>query len=144
MHEPSTEPVMVDTDGGPRLVGSKCRGCGAVSFPEQGSCARCTGEDVDRYVLPASGTLWGFTVQGFAPKVPYLAADDPFTPFGLGYVDLGGEVLVEARLAVADPAQLEIGMAMELTLEPFHRGADGTTACSYAFRPVDAAEVTNA
>lgn len=139
-----TESVMADTDDGPRLVGSKCRTCGAVSFPEQASCARCAGEDVERHVLPAAGTLWGFTVQGFAPKVPYLAADDPFAPFGVGYVDLGGEVLVEARLAVTDPDQLETGMAMELTLEPFHRDAAGTEACAYAFRPAAAEEMTDA
>ncbi len=37
---------------------------------------------------------------------------------GVGYIELPGEVRVEARLTVADPDELRIGMPMELTLCP--------------------------
>jgi uncharacterized protein len=123
----------------PHLVGSACRACGAVTFPAQGSCNRCTATDVERRPLATTGTLWGFTVQGFPPKEPYVQARAPFTPFGVGYVDLGGEVLVEARLVAGDPESLRIGQPMALVLEPLTVDGTGEVVVTYAFAPVGAA-----
>ena len=43
-----------------------------------------------------------------------------FVPFGVGYVELPGEVKVETRLTESDPAALTHGMEMEL-VEGIHR-----------------------
>jgi uncharacterized OB-fold protein len=120
----------------PVLVGSRCRNCGTVAFPMQASCPKCTGLDVARYSLPRCGTLWSFTTQRFPPKTPYLAAAAPFRPFGVGYVELGGEVRVESRLIADDLDSLRIGMPMELTLEAFHDD-DGQPVLTFAFRPAE-------
>ena len=122
-------------DGEVRLVGSECRHCGVVTFPCQASCPRCTSLEVVERLLARKGTLWSWTVQCFPPKSPPYAAADPdsFEPYGVGYVELPGEVRVEARLTVADPTQLRIGMQMELTLVPAP-GSSG--AVTYAFAPV--------
>jgi uncharacterized OB-fold protein len=72
----------------------------------------------------------------FPPKSPPYAVepDDDFEPYAVGYVELPGEVRVEARLTEADPARLRIGMPMELTLIP----APGDSGAStFAFRPAD-------
>jgi uncharacterized protein len=121
-------------EGGlPRLIGSKCARCGAVAFPRQASCPRCTSLEVAEWLLARRGTLWSWTIQCFAPKSPPYAGDpDTFRPFGVGYVELPGEVRVEARLTEADPRRLRIGLPMELTLVPAPGG--GTT---YAFRRVE-------
>jgi uncharacterized protein len=119
----------------PRLVGSRCRRCGVVAFPRQDSCAACTSDDIEERLLGRRGTLWTWTVQCFPPKSPpYAGAPDDFAPYGLGYVELPGEVRVEARLTEADPARLRIGMPMELVLVPAP-GPHG--ALTYAFRPVE-------
>ena len=132
------EEVLVDEPDGPRLVGSRCRACGAVTFPKQGSCPRCTGEDVEEHRLARSGTLWGFTIQGFPPKEPYVASGEtPFRPYGVGYVDLGGEVLVESRLLADDWRALAVGMPMELVVVPIHEREDGTPVMTYAFAPLE-------
>jgi uncharacterized OB-fold protein len=123
------------TPDGPRLAGSRCRDCAAVTFPAQRSCPRCASEATDEHPLAADGTLWGFTIQGFPPKTPYLAADAPFTPFGVGYVDLAGEVLVEARLVATSPDELRIGMSMRLVVVPFHTSDAGEELLTYAFAP---------
>ena len=47
--------------------------------------------------LADRGTLWTWTVQAFEPKAPYRVPDAGFTPYGVGYVDLG-DVIVESRL----------------------------------------------
>ena len=40
-------------------------------------------------------------------------------PFGVGLVQLGDVVRVEARLTENDPAKLQFGVEVELTLFPF-------------------------
>jgi uncharacterized OB-fold protein len=113
----------------PRLIGSRCRPCGVVSFPARPACPACTSLDVAAHLLGRTGTLYTWTVQGFRPKPPY-AGPEEFEPYGVGYVELPGEVRVEARLTVADPDRLRIGMAMELVVVPF-----GDTL-TYAFAPL--------
>lgn len=122
----------------PHLLGSTCRTCGAVTFPAQSSCPRCTGGDTTVGPLPRHGTLWSFTVQGFPPKEPYVEAEGPFRPFGVGYVDLG-DVLVEARLT-GDPAALAIGRPMELVTETLIDATGGGELLTYAFAPTGSDE----
>lgn len=132
------ESLFADMDGQPHLAGSACRACGAVGFPAQRSCARCTGTDVTRVPLPREGTLWAFTVQRFPPKTPFLGADGPFTPYAVGYIDLGGQVLVEGRIVVDDPDALAIGAPMRLVLDTFFTDDAGPVA-TYAFTPTTGA-----
>lgn len=119
----------------PSLIGGACRDCGTVTFPMQQSCPRCTGSDVEERLLDRTGTLWTFTVQGFPPKPPY-AGPEPFEPYGVGYVELGGQVMVEARLTESDPDRLRIGAPMELVVVPFRRDDEGNEVVTFAFRPV--------
>jgi len=151
--KPITEGLFTVADGLVRLIGSQCARCGTVAFPRQFSCPKCTSVEVSERLLARRGTLWSWTIQCFPPKSPPYAVDDPdtFEPYGVGYVELPGEVRVEARLTEADPDRLRIGMPMELTLVPAPGGAGGgcqggrppvaSTArgvVTYAFRPVEA------
>ncbi|MFL5828896.1 MAG: Zn-ribbon domain-containing OB-fold protein [Solirubrobacteraceae bacterium] len=124
-----------------RLIGSQCEECGVVTFPSQTSCPRCTSQAVRERLLARQGTLWSWTIQHFPPKSPPYPVDDPdsFEPYGVGYVELPGEVRVETRLTLADPARLRIGMPMELTLIPAP-GEDGRV--TYAFAAVEELEAS--
>ena len=119
--------LLAGTPDAPVLVGSACRACDTVTFPRQASCPRCTSTDVQERRLARRGTLWSWTIQRFRPKSPPYTGPDEFEPYGVGYVELPGEVRVEARLTEADPDKLEIGMEMELTL---------IEDATFAFRPV--------
>jgi uncharacterized OB-fold protein len=119
----------------PRLMGSTCRECGTTTFPAQDACPRCCAEAMEERGLSRRGTLWTYTVQGFRPE-PY-AGPEEFVPYGVGYVELPDEVIVESRLTVADPEQLEIGKPMELVFETFRRNAEGTDVVTFAFAPSD-------
>ena len=134
---PITEGLFRVADGLVRLIGSQCARCGTVAFPRQASCPKCTSAEVSERLLARRGTLWSWTIQYFPPKSPPYAVADPgaFEPYGVGYVELPGEVRVEARLTEADPGRLRIGLPMELTLVPAPGG--GTRGVvTYAFRPV--------
>jgi uncharacterized OB-fold protein len=119
-----------------QLIGSKCDACGATTFPVQNRCPRCSKSVMSELALPSKGTLTAWTTQGFAPKEPFLAHDDPnFEPFGVGLVRLGDVVQVEARLTTADPDQLELGMPLELVMVPIATDEDGAEVLSFAFAP---------
>jgi uncharacterized OB-fold protein len=124
----------------PQLIGGKCNSCGVVTFPRQSGCPRCNSQDITDELLARRGTLWTWTIQGFLPKSPpYAGPETPetFQPYGVGYVELPGQVKVEARLTENDPEKLRIGMEMELVIIPFRTDEEGREVVTYAFAPVN-------
>jgi len=133
------ESVLALDDDGPHLLGSRCTGCDAHTFPVQDGCPRCTGTAMEPVRLATHGTLWTWTIQGFPPKSPpFTGSTDPYVPFALGYVELPGQVRVETRLTEPDPDRLSIGMDMELVADPLTTDDDGNRVVSFAFRPIGA------
>jgi uncharacterized OB-fold protein len=134
---PIAEGIFTLTDE-PRLIGGRCGDCGLVTFPRQASCARCASEATTEHLLPRRGRLWAWTTQDFPPpSPPYTGASGAdFTPYGIGFVELPGEVKVESRLTESDPEKLHNGMELELTLVPFRTDADGNEVVTFAFQPV--------
>ena len=121
----------------PQLIGSRCRGCGEVTFPQQGSCPACTRHESESVLLSRRGQLWTWTVQRFPPPSPPFSGDpETFEPFGVGYVELPEGLRVEARLTESDADKLAIGIEMELVIEPFGVDADGNERLTFAFQPV--------
>lgn len=131
-------------DEEPRLLASRCTDCGNHMFPQQDGCPRCSGHSTETVELERRGTLWTWTVQAFPPKAPPFAGDDDpdtFEPFGVGYIDIGGKLLVESRITVAEPDDLRIGMELELVVDPLYVNDEGEEVVTFAFAPV-ADEVT--
>ena len=135
---PVAEGIFTFPSQDPQLIGSRCTACGIVTFPAQDSCPRCASTAMAEHLLPQRGRLWAWTTQQFPPPSPPYAGPtgSAFVPFGVGYVDLGGEVKVETRLTEADPKKLKHGMEMELVIVPFRTADDGNEVVTFAFRPV--------
>ena len=118
----------------PTLLGGRSRITGEIKFP----CPRgASAEEFEPIPLKTSGKLWSFTVQRFPPGKPYVGVTDRtlFKPFGVGYVELEGQVIVETRIVTEDLDSLEIGLPMSLVLETFERGDGEGGITSYAFTP---------
>jgi len=114
----------------PRLIASERDG--VLSFPAR------AGEK--QHLLGRTGRLWAFTTQRFRPPSPPYDGndtDETFRPYAIGYVELPGELLVQARLTEADPAKLCIGQRMELRIVPYTVRDDGTEVLTYAFAPAE-------
>jgi uncharacterized OB-fold protein len=135
---PVAEGVFTWPSDEPRLIGSRCSECGIVTFPAQDSCPRCASTAMVEQLLSRRGRLWAWTTQEFPPPAPPYAGPTGagFVPFGVGYVELPGELKVETRLTEADPEVLTAGMEMELVLVPFRTDDDGNEVVTFAFRPV--------
>ena len=107
-------------------------------FPVQAGCSKCGGASMETVELANRGTLWTWTVQSYPPKAPPFAGNvDPatFEPYGVGYVELDGKLLVESRLTIADPAQLNIGMELEMVIDPLYVNSGGDQVVTFAFAP---------
>jgi uncharacterized OB-fold protein len=124
-------------DDDPQLIGSRCGACGAAAFPVQPRCPKCSVGAMSEVLLPRRGTLVAWTTQGFPPGPPYKGpTGKDFVPFGVGLVQLGDVIRVEGRLTENDPAKLEFGMDVELTMIPFTTDEDGNEIVTFAFKPV--------
>ena len=119
---------MSTTQPAPRLHGSRCDSCGNVAFPVADGCQRCGRQVMQPIELSEHGTVWGFTVQRFAPKSPpYVPPADGFTPFAVGYVELAEGVKVEAVLDCLDFEDLDDHAPVRLSAtEPVPRFATST------------------
>jgi uncharacterized OB-fold protein len=138
---PIAEGVFTWPSDEPQLIGARCGACGIVTFPRQDSCPRCAATTMEEHLLARRGRLWAWTTQEFPPPSPPYTGPTgkDFVPFGVGYVELGGEVKVESRLTESDPARLEAGMEMELVIVPYRTDDDGNDVVTFAFRPVNGA-----
>jgi uncharacterized OB-fold protein len=105
--------LVIDTDDGPRLVGGYSATSGHHHFPLNAVCPYTGADDVERVLLPATGTLWGWTAVNTAPP----GYEGP-VPYGFGVVELDGAALrVVTRLTESDPAALSDGQPMRLVVE---------------------------
>lgn len=120
-------------DGTGRLLGSRCRACGAHFFPIREACSGCLGADLETVRFSTAGTLYTFSVvRQSTPAFP--------VPYVLGYVDLPEGVRVMAQISGCDPHDVRIGMDVELAVEEFGNADDGSPLLGYRFRPVKGEE----
>jgi uncharacterized OB-fold protein len=136
---PVAEELFTWPSDAPQLIGTYFAESGVTTFPQSTACPKTASQNGERVLLPRRGTLWSWTIQGFLPKSPPYAGKETlqsFKPYGVGYVQLADEVIVESRLTTADPAQLKIGMEMELVIIPYSTDDDGNELVTYAFAPV--------
>ncbi|MEM8633803.1 MAG: OB-fold domain-containing protein [Pseudomonadota bacterium] len=123
-------------DQKPVLYGGQSLETGDWVFPYP------NGPESERYKkvkLKDRGKLWSYTIQRFPPKnPPFIGENEPgkFDPYAVGYVELEGQLIVEARLVVGDFEQLAIGQEMALTTVAFASDANGTPLFTYAFEPI--------
>jgi uncharacterized OB-fold protein len=127
-------------DENPQLIGSTCGKCGATAFPVQQRCPKCSVGEMSEVLLPRRGTLVAWTTQGFPPGAPYKGpTGKDFVPFGVGLVQLGLEqeavIRVEGRLTENDPAKIQFGQQVELTMVPFTTDDDDNEIVTFAFKP---------
>jgi len=124
-------------DENPQLIGSTCGKCGATAFPVQQRCPKCSVGEMSEVLLPRRGTLVAWTTQGFPPGAPYKGpTGKDFVPFGVGLVQLDDVIRVEGRLTENDPAKLQFGQQVELTMVPFTTDDDDNEIVTFAFKPV--------
>ena len=128
----------------PTLLGSRCEGCGTVSFPRaEGLCRNpaCRSRDLVEVPLSRTGTVWSYTDAQYQPPPPYVPPGDVHEPFALAAVELAAEqIVILGQVARGyGVSDLSVGAPVELVIEPLHE-LDGVDQLVYRWKPVPSPE----
>ncbi len=119
-----------------RLMGVRCRTCGALSTVPRPLCPSCRGPDLEWTELSGRGVLEGFTVV-HVPPTPLAAAGYGRTnPYAAAVVRLAGGPWITAQLRGVDvgrPETIRVGTA--LCAEFVRQGEGDRARTVLAFRP---------
>lgn len=91
---------------------------------------------MEKVELVCWGMLWMWMVQGFLFKLLFYVGDVDlvmFVLFGIGYIELLGQVKVEVCLIENDLVKLKIGMEMELMFVLLIMDVDGNIVMTFVF-----------
>ncbi|NGX08043.1 OB-fold domain-containing protein [Mycobacteroides franklinii] len=131
-----------DESGQPHLIGGKCTHCATIVFPPRANnCPNpaCDSDVLDQVPLSSHGTVWSYTENQYAPPPPYPASD-PYEPYAIAAVELAAEGIIVLGKVVTGTgaADLKVGQAMELALEPLYTDDEGVERLVYAWKKVSA------
>jgi uncharacterized protein len=118
-------------DSNLRLVGSRCRSCEALVFPQRLRCPSCGGAELVDHAFKGSGATVSVSAvreapRGFAGQVPYAAA----------LVRLDEGPVVAAMLTDVEPEEARPGMRVSMVTRRIRQdGDDGMIVYGYKFAP---------
>lgn len=113
-----------------RLIASKCKACGCVSFPPRLVCSECGKNEFESIRLSDEGKLLTFTI--------IRVASDKFTgktPFAVGIVELNDGVRLTTQIADVDFSQLKIGQKVKLVFRKIQDEGKSGLHC-YGYKAV--------
>jgi uncharacterized OB-fold protein len=119
-----------------KLVGSRCKKCGALFVPPRSICIKCYGSEMEWVEMKGKGRLAAFTCIAIGPPSMIKEGYDRKHPYVSGVVELDEGVRVVARIEGVDgtrPETIKIGAPLEI--EWLHRREGESAMTSLAFRP---------
>jgi hypothetical protein len=134
---PVAEGLFIETAEGPRLLGSRCAGCGTPYFPRSAVChhPECRESKIEEASFGPRGTLWSCAIQNYPPPAP-ARYEEPYAPYAVGMVDMPEGLRVLARISTDDPKGVEVGAEVELVLERLYLDENGDEVITWKFRPI--------
>jgi len=119
-----------------KIMGSKCKKCGALALPPRPICVSCFGSEMDWVQLKGTGKLAAFTSIVVAP--PYILKEGfgRGNPYTVGVVELDEGVKAVARIVGVDskkPEQIKVGTP--LTAEFLKKGEGSDKNTVLVFKP---------
>lgn len=119
-----------------KIMGAKCRKCGAIALPPRPLCVSCFGSEMEWVQMKGEGVLEAFTDIWVAP--PYMAKEGfgRNNPYVVGVVRLKDGPAVVARIVGVDakkPETIKVGMALKAEFISKGEGPEKNTVL--AFKP---------
>lgn len=118
----------VHADGTGNLLGSRCCSCGAHFFPRREACSGCLSDELETVAFSTTGTLYTYAI--IHQSTPQFEV-----PYAIGYVDFPEGVRIMGQIGGCEFDEIEIGMPMRLSLEPFGTDEHGSPLTGYRFAP---------
>jgi hypothetical protein len=118
-----------------KLMGSRCKKCGALYVPLTPICRKCYGDDMELVEMKGKGKLASYSVIAVGAPLMVEEGYDREHPYCTGIVELEEGVRIPARilgLDVTKPENIKIGTP--LTVEFQERGEGEEKRTFLAFR----------
>jgi uncharacterized OB-fold protein len=119
-----------------KLMGSKCRRCGALAIPPRPICITCLGNQMEWVQFGGSGKLVAFT-DIFVPPLPMAKLGfGKNNPYAVGVVELEESPKIVARITGVDakkPEQIKVNTLLKAEFLHTRQGAEQKTIL--AFKP---------
>lgn len=120
-----------------KLMGSRCKKCGALFLPPRPICLECHGNKMEWVEMKGKGRLVTFTCITVGPPLMIKEGYDRKHPYCSGVVELEKGVRVVARLEginTSKPENIRIGTSLIATF--LHRGEGENSRTFLAFKPL--------
>jgi uncharacterized OB-fold protein len=125
--------VLYNSEGKkPYLLGSECKICGYVSFPEKSVCVKCRREDtMKKFEIGKYGNLENFAVMR-------VGTSDYPAPYVIGYIRSKEGAIIFSQIINCEPKDdsLKIGQEMELVIEKLGDDEEGKEMFCYKYKPI--------
>ncbi len=119
-----------------KIMGTKCRKCGALALPPRPICVTCYSRELEWVEFKGSGKLAAFTSITVAPPNMAKEGYGRNNPYVVGVVELDEGVKAVARIVGVDakkPEQIKVGTPLKA--EFLTKGEGPTRQNSLAFKP---------
>jgi uncharacterized protein len=119
-----------------KIMGTKCKKCGALALPPRPICVSCYGSELEWIEFKGTGKLAAFTSISVAPPNMAKEGYGRNNPYVVGVVELDEGVKAVARIVGVDakkPEQIKVGTP--LTAEFLTKEEGGGRKTFLAFKP---------
>jgi hypothetical protein len=120
--------------GEQKLMGSRCRSCGALHVPPRALCPACYGDELDWEQIRGTGKLVAFTTVHIAPTAMIEAGYGRKNPYCTGIVELEEGPCISAQITGVDPAapqEIEVGTPVRVAFVQRGEGEDQHTYLAF-------------
>ena len=119
-----------------KLMGSRCKECGASFVPPRPLCQSCYSSEMEWVEMEGKGKLSAFTCISIGPSFMIAEGYNRKNPYCSGVVELDEGPRVDARIEGVDtnkPEDIKVGMPLRVKF--LHRGEEDDLKTYLAFEP---------
>ena len=119
-----------------KLMGSRCKRCGALYTPPRALCVQCYNTEMEWEEMKGKGRLAAFTSISVGPPSMIAEGYDRTHPYVSGVVELEEGTKVDARIEGVDgskPEEIKVGMPLKVKF--LHKGEAENQQTYLAFEP---------
>ena len=119
-----------------KIMGSKCKKCGALALPPRPICVSCFGSEMEWVQFKGNGKLAAFTGIVVAPPLMAKEGFGRNNPYIVGVVELEEGVKTVARIVGVDakkPEQIKVGILLKA--EFLSKGEGPSRQTALIFKP---------
>jgi len=91
-----------------RLMGTKCKKCGAKYLPPRAQC-KCGSHEVEWYEAPTRGKLFSYTLVTFPPE-----SMTKYAPYIVAVAELEDDSRLLAQIIGVSPKTLQVGLPVHV------------------------------